>query len=115
MKIDSSIESPAPVAQSPARARFASRPAAPQAPDVQTRVLLPDPVQVDAAIDAANQSMRQIATNLKFEKDTSSGKMVVRVVDTETQQVLRQMPSEEMLAVGKALDRLQGLMVHHTV
>lgn len=68
--------------------------------------------EVDAAIKAANQSMQSVATNLKFEKDTATGKTVVRVIDSETQQVLRQMPSEEMLAMSKALDRLQGLMVH---
>lgn len=69
-------------------------------------------VEVDAAIEAANQSMRTVATNLKFEKDTTTGKTVVRVIDSETQKILRQMPSEEMLAMSKALDRLQGLMVH---
>jgi flagellar protein FlaG len=68
--------------------------------------------EVDAAIEAANHSMQSVATNLKFEKDTTTGKTVVRVIDSETQQILRQMPSEEMLAMSKALDRLQGLMVH---
>jgi flagellar protein FlaG len=71
--------------------------------------------QVDAAIRAANQSMKSVATNLKFEKDSDSGRIVVRVIDSDTQQVLRQMPSEEMLAMSKALDRLQGLMVRHKV
>jgi flagellar protein FlaG len=71
-----------------------------------------DPAEVDAAITAANQAVQSVATNLKFEKDSASGKTVVRVIDSETQQVLRQMPSEEMLAMSKALDRLHGLMVH---
>ncbi len=67
---------------------------------------------VDKVVAAANLSMQTVATNLKFEKDSSSGKTVVRVIDSETQQVLRQMPSEEMLAMSNALDRLQGLIVH---
>lgn len=71
-----------------------------------------DAPQIDAAIAAANRSMRNVATNLQFEKDLTSGKVVVRVIDTDTQQVLRQMPSEEMLAMGKALERLKGLMIH---
>lgn len=71
-----------------------------------------DTPQIDAAIEAANRSMQNVATNLQFEKDLSSGKVVVRVIDTDTQQVLRQMPSEEMLAMGKALERLKGLMIH---
>ena len=118
MKIDSTTERPAPVTQTPPRVRIAPDHAATSALDakaVNPKPAPADPAQVDAAIDAANQSMRKIATNIQFEKDASSGQIVVRVVDTETQQVLRQMPSEEMLAVGKALDRLQGLMVHHKV
>ena len=71
-----------------------------------------DAPRIDAAIEAANRSMQNVATNLQFEKDVSSGKLVVRVIDTDTQQVLRQMPSEEMLAMGKALERLKGLMIH---
>ena len=71
-----------------------------------------DAPQIDAAIAAANRSMQNVATNLQFEKDLTSGKVVVRVIDTDTQQVLRQMPSEEMLAMGKALERLKGLMIH---
>jgi flagellar protein FlaG len=38
--------------------------------------------------------------------------MVVRVIDSETQKVLRQMPSEEMLSLAKAMDRMRGLMIH---
>jgi flagellar protein FlaG len=37
--------------------------------------------------------------------------MVVKVVDTETDQVIRQIPSEEMLAIARNIDRLQGLLV----
>ncbi|MBL8384879.1 MAG: flagellar protein FlaG [Burkholderiales bacterium] len=67
--------------------------------------------QVDKAIQAANRFMQKIATNLKFEKDAESGRLVVRVIDSETKQVLRQMPSEEMLAISRALDGVQGLML----
>ena len=93
-----------------------ARAAAPARPDPEPR---PSPAPdisasdaaIDAALEAANQSMRSIATNLQFEKDTVSGRIVVRVIDGETHQVLRQMPSDEMLSMSHALDRLQGLMV----
>ena len=92
------------------------KPRTENAPAAEAPPMPPQPaagtVEVDAAIEAANQSMRSVATNLKFEKDTTTGKTVVRVIDSETQKILRQMPSEEMLAMSKALDRLQGLMVH---
>lgn len=80
--------------------------------DLQPHPGLAHEENVDKVVAAANLSMQSVATNLKFEKDSSSGKTVVRVIDSETQQVLRQMPSEEMLAMSNALDRLQGLIVH---
>jgi flagellar protein FlaG len=37
--------------------------------------------------------------------------MVVRVVDTATDQVIRQIPSEVALAISQSLEKLQGLLV----
>ncbi len=109
MKIES-FTTPMP-ATSVARARPERMPVAAIPAPVATPALQPSAPQVDAAIEAANQTMQSNATNVKFEKDNTSGKIVVRVVDSETQQVLRQMPSEEMLSMSKALDSLRGLMV----
>ena len=67
---------------------------------------------LDEAIKSANDAVRQLATNISFEKDDSTGRLVVKVIDSETQKVLRQMPSEEMLSLTKAMDRMRGLMIH---
>jgi flagellar protein FlaG len=40
-----------------------------------------------------------------------SGEAIVRVVDKETNQVVRQIPGQEMLAIRRALDRLQGILI----
>ena len=111
MRIDTLAQRPAFVA--PAHEPHAAAPRQPAAP-LSPAAPVPEVAQLhlDDAIARTNASMRSVATNLQFEKDSSSGKTVVRVIDSETQQVLRQMPSEEMLAMSKALDRLQGLMVH---
>jgi flagellar protein FlaG len=37
--------------------------------------------------------------------------MVVKVIDRETQDVIRQIPSQEMLDLAQALDKLQGLLI----
>ena len=66
---------------------------------------------VDAAIKAATDAAQRNATTVEFAKDMSSGRVVVRVVDTETQKVLRQMPSEEMIALGQAIDGSRGTMI----
>ena len=49
--------------------------------------------------------------SLQFSIDQDSGRTVVKVVDVQTNAVLRQIPSEEMLELAKDLDRMQGLLV----
>lgn len=66
---------------------------------------------VRQAVEAANKAMQSLSNSLEFNVDLKSGETVVRVVDTTTQRLIRQIPSEEMLAIGRALDRMQGLLL----
>lgn len=87
----------------------AARPAVVKAPAPE-KVSVPDPAELKQAMEAANAALRAIATDLEFSLDPSTGKTVVRVIDNGTQQVIRQFPSEEMLAIARAIDRFQGLL-----
>jgi flagellar protein FlaG len=53
-----------------------------------------------------------MSSDLKFTVDEETGIQVVKVVDTETKDVIRQFPAEEVLAIAQALDKLQGLIIH---
>ena len=58
------------------------------------------PVEVLAdAVDQLNEHAQGVQRNLAFSVDDSSGRTVVRVVDTQTEEVIRQIPSEEMLVL----------------
>ena len=70
--------------------------------------------EVDSAIKQINAFMSSSTQSIKFATDQDSGRVVVKVVDTDTQKVLRQIPSEEVLAISKALDKLQGLIIKET-
>ena len=113
MKVNFAYERPLAAAPPATRATRAATTAQtdPESQPSPTPAIGANDAAIDAAVEAANQSMRSVATNLQFEKDTVSGRIVVRVIDGETHQVLRQMPSDEMLSMSHALDRLQGLMV----
>ena len=63
------------------------------------------------ALERVNDMLRPMARGLTFDRDRETGETVVRVVDTHTNEVLRQIPSEDALAIARALDRLQGLFV----
>lgn len=67
---------------------------------------------VEDAVRQANEFIKPVSESIEFELDQDSGKLIVRMVDLETNQVLRQFPSEEMLALARAMDKLQGLLIH---
>lgn len=66
-----------------------------------------------AALDEINQSLALASIGLQFEFDKEADQMIARVVDTLSGEVIRQMPSEEVLHVAKMLDKLQGLIFQH--
>lgn len=49
--------------------------------------------------------------SVRFENDERSKEMVVKIVDSETQEVIRQVPAEELLGMKAALAELQGNIV----
>lgn len=79
---------------------------APPAPAEQ-----PSPEQVRAAVSVSNEVVRAVQSRLQFVADETSGQMIVRVVDAESNELIRQIPSEEMLAISRAIERMQGLLI----
>ena len=65
--------------------------------------------EVQRALDLLRQSIKPVLANsLEFQIDQSNGKTIVKVIDTESSAVVRQIPSEELLTIARALDRMQG-------
>jgi flagellar protein FlaG len=63
------------------------------------------------AIQKAVQEVAQPgASVLEFHTDAETGRVVVKITDSATGELVRQIPMEEMLALAKSLDRLQGLL-----
>ena len=74
--------------------------------------------ELDEAVESVNQFVNSQGRTLNFSVDEESGKPVVKVIDFETKEVIRQIPSEEVLTMAKAIKRLQedlgsatGLMI----
>ncbi len=79
---------------------------------VQTTASVPGSEQVKTAVEHINKVVQTLSSDLKFTVDEETGIQVVKVVDTKTKDVIRQMPSEESLAIAQTLDQLQGLIIH---
>ncbi|MBI5659692.1 MAG: flagellar protein FlaG [Nitrosomonadales bacterium] len=67
----------------------------------------PTPAELQRAVEGMNKAMRQINSNLEFSIDHDTRKTVIKVVESETGQVIRQFPSEEMLTITQAIDDAQ--------
>jgi flagellar protein FlaG len=78
------------------------------------RVQQPDRNTVEAAARSVREFVQPINSNLEFSVNDDTGQLVVRIIDRSTKEVIRQMPSEEMLALAKALDSIKGLFVKQT-
>jgi flagellar protein FlaG len=71
----------------------------------------PTPEQIAEAIATANKALKSVSSSVEFSLDHGTGKTVIRIIDSSNHQVIRQVPSEEMLAIARAVDRLQGLLL----
>lgn len=69
----------------------------------------PSPEQLKEAADNIKQAMQQSDQNLEFEfsMDTDTKKTVVKVMDRQTGELVRQIPSEETVAIARSIDRFQ--------
>ncbi|GAB6043624.1 flagellar protein FlaG [Endothiovibrio diazotrophicus] len=62
------------------------------------------------AVDDMNDRSELLRRNLKFSVDDESGRMVIKVVDSQTDEVIRQIPKEEMLEIARSLEKAEGLL-----
>lgn len=70
-----------------------------------------DSARLDQAVQAINTFLKPVASSLEFSVDEGSGRTLVKVIDTDTNDVLRQFPSKQALAISQELDKLQGLLL----
>lgn len=88
------------------------------APKALAKVDAAQSVKVDnAALDDAIKKINAFiapTSGVEFSVDKDTNRTVVKVVDLETKQVIRQYPNEDVLAMSKVLDKFQGLMIKQT-
>lgn len=63
-----------------------------------------DGAMLDKAIEELNRYVAGSRTDLRFAIDKDAGQLVVSIIDAESGQVLRQMPSLEALRIARYLE-----------
>jgi flagellar protein FlaG len=60
--------------------------------------------QLQHAVTKLNDYVQNISRSLNFSVDEKTGHTVVKVFDTETKELIRQIPNEETLRLAQAID-----------
>ncbi|MCX7178486.1 MAG: flagellar protein FlaG [Proteobacteria bacterium] len=73
----------------------------------------PNNKEVTRVTEELQRRVSSAAPELQFSVDHTSGRSVIRITDPSTNEVIRQIPSEEALQIAKGLDQFQkGLLLH---
>ena len=102
VSLPTSLASPDQVAAALPR-RVAATQSADGAPAEANRRNAPTAAEVRKAVEQANLKLVEKSSELSFQLDDELGAVVVKLIDTKTREVLRQIPSPEALAIAKAL------------
>ncbi|MBL8473080.1 MAG: flagellar protein FlaG [Rhodocyclaceae bacterium] len=69
------------------------------------------PEQLEAAVDELRKQVEPLAQNLLLAIDKETGRTIVKLVDTATNKVLRQIPSEQILDLIHSVGKAQGKLI----
>ncbi len=75
----------------------------------------PTEKQVAQAAAQANAHLSQQNHNVRFafSVDSDTKQVVVKLLDSQTGDLIREIPSKELLAISKNLEKTQGLLLKH--
>ena len=65
---------------------------------------------IDAAVNNLNNIVQNIQRDLNFRVEEESGKVIVTVLDSKTEEVIRQIPAEHVLAISENIENLKGIL-----
>jgi flagellar protein FlaG len=66
--------------------------------------------EMENTADRLNEIAQDIRRDLEFKVDDNSGDMVITVLDRETNEVIRQIPQEHVLALRENMESLKGIL-----
>jgi len=69
---------------------------------------------LDAAKRHLGTVLESTSVSVEFEIDSETHRIITKVVNKGTGEVIRQIPTEEVIRMADTMARLQGLFVHET-
>ena len=81
-----------------------------QAPPAEQEVKEVDEAELSQAVKQLNDFAQDIQRDIEFSVDDDTGRTVIRVFDSKTDELIRQIPNEEVLELAKNLKETNGLL-----
>ncbi|MGH7184591.1 MAG: flagellar protein FlaG [Nitrospiraceae bacterium] len=79
--------------------------------ETPTPVQPPTRDQVEQAAARVNEVLRGTTSRLEFEIDPDLNKVVIKILNGESGEIIRQIPSQELLDLAKDLDGPMGVLL----
>lgn len=67
---------------------------------------------LDEKVTQLNDFVQNLKRDLHFSVHKETGRTVVAVIDAETDEIIRKIPSDEILRIAESLDNLSGLLIN---
>lgn len=79
--------------------------------DPTTEPSAADRKAIEDTITKIRESIGPANSSLKIQIDPDIDRIVVKIVDDQSGEVIRQIPSQEMVEIAKRLDAMQGIFI----
>ena len=86
-----------------------------QAADVKPGVDQPSASQLKQSLEDINKALAGFSISVQFQVDPDYKDLIVRIVDQDSGKLIRQMPTEDVVRISKAMDNLKGLLFSKAV
>jgi flagellar protein FlaG len=63
-------------------------------------------------VESLREYVQNVQRHLEFSVDSESGREIIRVIDSETEEVIREIPSEEAIRISQQLKEAGGRLIH---
>ena len=71
----------------------------------------PSERQIQEAVDSTNKELTKLETNLRFSIHKKTRQIVVKIIDTNTQEIIKEVPSEKILDMVASMMERAGLIL----
>ena len=66
--------------------------------------------EMEETVQAMNEMMKSLSRGLNFQVDDDNGRTIIKVIDRETQDLIKQFPSEELVKLITSMQNMQNIL-----